>query len=567
MSLIAQAKLLRVLEERRFERLGGNTSIEVNFRLISATNRPLDAVRPRHAVPRGSLLPRQRVLDPAAVAARAHERHPGAGAALPRRATAPPTACRSTASRSRRKPSDLLMQYHWPGNIRELESTVSRAALSSPGRVIRPADIEFLHATEDARRVVARAAAVARRRGTRPHRARPRERQLEQEAGGVGPGNQPRHALPKNRRIRPRRDAASVSKQNNTRPKRRDFGTRRSVAQPKGLSGQFRNRCVKTAHTRAAVLHDPANGAVSSMPCKCYGQSSFTVSLPVDATGRRIALLGTSPSGVRQPAPCEMVRRLLTLGADSGGARACGGGRSSPRDPGAGTRSSIASCAQRASAPRGSSRVIVRLESGRLRRRRGRRHPRRCAAPSAAASPRSAARSPTCPTPRSPRSARLPGVHGVSLDRRVHGTLERTGATIGATWVRERSASTAPASASPSSTPASPTGTTTSASQPRHAVRRLRQLPAGRLRRLRPRHARRRHHRGQRPRLGRPPPRHRAGRDAARRESARRLGPGLHQQRHRRDRLRDREQGRAATSASSTSRSPPASTSRTPPTR
>ena len=42
LSLVAQAKLLRVLEERRFERLGGNTSIEVNFRLISATNRPLD---------------------------------------------------------------------------------------------------------------------------------------------------------------------------------------------------------------------------------------------------------------------------------------------------------------------------------------------------------------------------------------------------------------------------------------------------------------------------------------------------------------------------------------------
>ena len=42
MSLIAQAKLLRVLEERRFERLGGNTSIDVNFRLISATNRPLE---------------------------------------------------------------------------------------------------------------------------------------------------------------------------------------------------------------------------------------------------------------------------------------------------------------------------------------------------------------------------------------------------------------------------------------------------------------------------------------------------------------------------------------------
>jgi transcriptional regulator of acetoin/glycerol metabolism len=38
------------------------------------------------------------------------------------------------------------MAYQWPGNIRELESTVSRAALSAPGRAIRATDIEFLHA-------------------------------------------------------------------------------------------------------------------------------------------------------------------------------------------------------------------------------------------------------------------------------------------------------------------------------------------------------------------------------------------------------------------------------------
>ena len=84
MSLIAQAKLLRVLEERRFERLGGNTPIDVNFRLISATNRPARAVRARLALPRGPLLPRQRLLDPAAVAARARRRHSGPGPALPR---------------------------------------------------------------------------------------------------------------------------------------------------------------------------------------------------------------------------------------------------------------------------------------------------------------------------------------------------------------------------------------------------------------------------------------------------------------------------------------------------
>ena len=42
LSVVAQAKLLRVLEERRLERLGGHQSIDVNFRLISATNRPLE---------------------------------------------------------------------------------------------------------------------------------------------------------------------------------------------------------------------------------------------------------------------------------------------------------------------------------------------------------------------------------------------------------------------------------------------------------------------------------------------------------------------------------------------
>ena len=45
---------------------------------------------------------------------------------------------------------DTLCAYHWPGNIRELESTVSRAALSAPGKSIRSQDIEFLHATSSA---------------------------------------------------------------------------------------------------------------------------------------------------------------------------------------------------------------------------------------------------------------------------------------------------------------------------------------------------------------------------------------------------------------------------------
>jgi DNA-binding NtrC family response regulator len=147
MSLIAQAKLLRVLEERRFERLGGNTSIDVNFRLISATNRPLDQfVRDSrfredlyYRVNAFSIrLPslRERTTDIPVLAQRFLVRYCAANG-LP-----------ADGKSFSKEGIDLLMQYHWPGNIRELESTVSRAALSSPGRVIRPGDIEFLHATE-----------------------------------------------------------------------------------------------------------------------------------------------------------------------------------------------------------------------------------------------------------------------------------------------------------------------------------------------------------------------------------------------------------------------------------
>src|SRR3982751_6872829 len=147
MSLIAQAKLLRVLEERRFERLGGHKSISVNFRLISATNRPLEQfVRDGRfredlyyrvnafAIRLPSL--RERQVDIPVLAQRFLARYCASQ-------DLPPDARLFT-----REALDALMLYPWPGNIRELESTVSRAALSAPGRVIRPGDVEFLHASE-----------------------------------------------------------------------------------------------------------------------------------------------------------------------------------------------------------------------------------------------------------------------------------------------------------------------------------------------------------------------------------------------------------------------------------
>src|SRR5712664_4041179 len=146
LSLVAQAKLLRVLEDRRFERLGGQKSIHVDFRLISATNRPLDLfVRDGRfredlfyrvnafAIRLPSL--RERQVDIPVLGQRFLARYCAAQGM--------PLDSKSFS----REALESLIAYQWPGNIRELESTVSRAALSAPGRSIRPSDIEFLHAS------------------------------------------------------------------------------------------------------------------------------------------------------------------------------------------------------------------------------------------------------------------------------------------------------------------------------------------------------------------------------------------------------------------------------------
>jgi DNA-binding NtrC family response regulator len=121
-----QAKLLRVVEERRFERVGGTRTIEVDVRFVASSNVDLaDAVRRGRF--REDLFHRLNVVPlrlpplrnrrddilPLAEAFLARERDRGATAAT---AFAPETA-------------DLLKGYLWPGNVRELRSVVERAAL------------------------------------------------------------------------------------------------------------------------------------------------------------------------------------------------------------------------------------------------------------------------------------------------------------------------------------------------------------------------------------------------------------------------------------------------------
>jgi DNA-binding NtrC family response regulator len=144
LSLVAQAKLLRVLEDRRVERLGGRLGIEVDFRLVSATNRPLDALAADNRF-REDLYYRVNAFTIRLPALRE------------RPADIPILAARFLASycTAQGQPADArtfsqgaldrMSGYPWPGNIREMVATVSRTALSSRDRVIQAGDIQFLH--------------------------------------------------------------------------------------------------------------------------------------------------------------------------------------------------------------------------------------------------------------------------------------------------------------------------------------------------------------------------------------------------------------------------------------
>ncbi len=139
MSANVQAKLLRALEERRIERLGGNDSIPVDVRIISATHRALEEEIAEGNF-RADLFYRLRVvtIDIAPLRER-REDTPFLAETFARE------ACERHGLPERRLSRDALrklMEYDWPGNVRELKNAIERAAIMSEGDELSVNDLE-----------------------------------------------------------------------------------------------------------------------------------------------------------------------------------------------------------------------------------------------------------------------------------------------------------------------------------------------------------------------------------------------------------------------------------------
>jgi two-component system response regulator AtoC len=140
MSPSTQAKILRVLQEHEFERLGGTRTLKVDVRLIAAANRSLPAMVASGqfredlyyrlnvvSVEMPPLRERKEDIEPLA----AHFVRKFSGELKKKIDGIAPDA------------QKMLMRYHWPGNIRELQNALERAVLLTEGRMIAADDLRL----------------------------------------------------------------------------------------------------------------------------------------------------------------------------------------------------------------------------------------------------------------------------------------------------------------------------------------------------------------------------------------------------------------------------------------
>jgi transcriptional regulator with PAS, ATPase and Fis domain len=149
-----QVKLLRVLQEREFERLGGTKTLKVDVRLIAATNKDLRAALEQGTF-REDLYYRLNVVPVDIPPLREHKED------IPDLVNH--FLQRFNKDNGKRVESitpaalKLLMDYHWPGNVRQLENTVERAVALAVKPII---DMEDIHLDPGASKTAAAGAAL-----------------------------------------------------------------------------------------------------------------------------------------------------------------------------------------------------------------------------------------------------------------------------------------------------------------------------------------------------------------------------------------------------------------------
>jgi len=132
-NLATQVKLLRVLQEREFERLGSTETVKVNVRLVAATNKDLEKAIAAGTF-REDLYFRLNVFMMFVPPLR--ERKADLLQLVDHFLEKFSREHRKSIKRISTPAIDMLMSYHWPGNVRELENTLERAVLMCDGQVI-----------------------------------------------------------------------------------------------------------------------------------------------------------------------------------------------------------------------------------------------------------------------------------------------------------------------------------------------------------------------------------------------------------------------------------------------
>ncbi|MEW5994856.1 MAG: sigma-54 dependent transcriptional regulator, partial [Candidatus Zixiibacteriota bacterium] len=135
MDIALQAKLLRVLQQKNFERLGGTKPIDVDVRVIAATNMDLnELIRAKRF--REDLYYRLSVFPVTIPPLR--ERRDDIINLADYFVQKYCKELRKPAKSFTREARNLLERYHWPGNVRELENTVERAVILAEGKKVTP---------------------------------------------------------------------------------------------------------------------------------------------------------------------------------------------------------------------------------------------------------------------------------------------------------------------------------------------------------------------------------------------------------------------------------------------